>query len=73
MFSDHFAYYKRLQGGVYFVDSIPILPNEKRDRRSMVIQLGIELYKNKNVNSKKVVENIQTQSFLKFCIRHKKL
>ncbi|XP_031634448.1 4-coumarate--CoA ligase 2-like [Contarinia nasturtii] len=40
---NHFAHCKRLQGGVYFVDSIPMTETGKFARRS-AIQLGIGLY-----------------------------
>lgn len=47
MFTDHFASYKRLQGGVYFVDELPLSSTGKIARRE-VKQMAIEFYKQRN-------------------------
>lgn len=47
LFVDNFADYKRLRGGVYFVDSLPLTPSGKV-RRQKVKEMLIELYQNEN-------------------------
>ena len=46
-FVEYFADYKRLRGGVYFVDSLPLTPSGKVMRRK-VKDIAIEMHKNEN-------------------------
>lgn len=43
IYLDHFADYKRLRGGVYFVESLPLTPSGKVIRR-YVKEIAIKLY-----------------------------
>lgn len=46
-FTEYFADYKRLRGGVYFVDEFPLTPSGKVMRRK-VKEIAIEMYENEN-------------------------
>lgn len=48
IFADQFADYKRLRGGVYFVDSMPLTASGKVLRRR-VKEMAIEFYEAENV------------------------
>lgn len=45
IYLDRFADYKRLRGGVYFVDELPLTPSGKIIRRR-VREIAIEMYEN---------------------------
>lgn len=47
LYLDNFADYKRLRGGVYFVDDFPMTPSGKVIRRK-VKDMVTQLYENKN-------------------------
>lgn len=50
IYLDNFADYKKLRGGVYFVDALPLTPSGKVIRR-LVKEIAIKLY-NKTLDPK---------------------
>ncbi|XP_037030798.1 luciferin 4-monooxygenase-like [Bradysia coprophila] len=52
--SNHFAYTKRLQGGVYFVDSLPMTATGKIARRS-VAEIALDLVKNQKTDQNRTL------------------
>lgn len=49
-FPDNFAFYKRLRGGIYFVDVLPMTASGKI-ARNVVKQMAIELFHEEGVPS----------------------
>lgn len=45
--TDYFVDYKRLRGGVYFIDSLPLTPSGKVMRRK-VKEIAIEMHENES-------------------------